>query len=52
MDVSTFRKGADCDRFDLSYFRHTARWFTVYRDVCLAEALSRLESESIFHAMA
>lgn len=37
------------DRFDLSYFRHTGQWWTVYRDVSLAEALSLLESEGIFH---
>ena len=37
------------DRFDLSYFRHTGRWWTVYRDVSLAEALSLLETEGIFH---
>ena len=37
------------NRFDLSYFRHTGRWWTVYRDVSLAEALSLLETEGIFH---
>ncbi len=37
------------DRFDLSYFRHTGRWWTVYRGVSLAEALSLLETEGIFH---
>ncbi len=37
------------DRFDLSYFRHTGRWWTVYRGVSLAEALSILETEGIFH---
>ena len=37
------------DRFDLSYFRHTGRWWTVYRGVSLAEALSILEAEIIFH---
>ncbi len=37
------------DRFDLSYFRHTGQWWTVYRFVSLAEALSLLESEGIFH---
>ena len=37
------------DRFDLSYFRHTGKWWTVYRRVSLAEALSLLETEGIFH---
>ena len=37
------------DRFDLSYFRHTGRWWTVYRGVSLAEALSLLETEGVFH---
>lgn len=37
------------DRFDLSYFRHTGQWWTVYRGVSLAEALSLLETEGIFH---
>ncbi len=37
------------NRFDLSYFRHTGRWWTVYRSVSLAEALSLLETEGIFH---
>ena len=37
------------DRFDLSYFRHTGQWWTVHRGVSLAEALSLLETEGIFH---
>lgn len=37
------------DRFDLSYFRHTGQWWTIYRGVTLAEALAMLESEGIFH---
>ena len=37
------------DRFDISYFRHTDRWWTVFRGVTLAEALALLESEVIFH---
>ncbi len=37
------------DRFDLSYFRHTGKWWTVYRGVSLAEALSLIETEGIFH---
>jgi hypothetical protein len=37
------------DRFDLSYFRHTGKWWTVYRGVSLAEALSLFETEGIFH---
>lgn len=37
------------DRFDVSYFRHTGEWWTVYRGVSLAEALSLLETEGIFY---
>ena len=37
------------DRFDLSYCRHTGQWWTLYRGVSLAEALSLLELEGIFH---
>ncbi len=37
------------DRFNLSYFRHTGQWWTVYRGVTLAEALGVLETEAIFH---
>ncbi len=37
------------DHFDVSYFRHTGQWWTVYRRVSLAEALSILESEGAFH---
>ncbi len=37
------------DRFDVSYFRHTGQWWTVYRGVSLAEALSLLETEGVFH---
>ena len=37
------------DRFDLAYFRHTGQWWTVYRDLSLAEALSLMETEGIFH---
>ena len=37
------------DRFDLSYFRHTEQWWTLYQGVTLEEALSLLESEGIFH---
>ena len=37
------------DLFDLSYFRHTEQWCSVYRGLSLAEALSLLETEGIFH---
>ena len=37
------------DRFHLAYFRHTGRWWTLYRGVSLAEALSILETDGIFH---
>ena len=35
--------------FDLAHFRHTGQWWTVYRGISLAEALSLLETEGIFH---
>lgn len=37
------------DCFHLAYFRHTGQWWTVHRGVTLAEALSLLETEGIFH---
>ena len=37
------------DRFNLAYFRHTGQWWTVFRGVTLAEALSLLETEGVFH---
>ncbi len=37
------------DRFDLSYFRHTGRWFRLYRGVSLAEALTTIENDMHFH---
>lgn len=37
------------DRFDLAYFRHTGQWWTLLRGISLAEALSILETDGIFH---
>ncbi len=36
-------------RFDLSYFRHTGKWWTLYGGVSLAEAFSLIQTEGIFH---
>ena len=37
------------DRFDLSYFRHTERWWPVDHGVTLDEALALLETKGIYH---
>lgn len=36
------------DRFDLAYFRHTDRWFTIYRGLTVTECLQEIESNAIF----
>lgn len=33
-------------RFDLAYFRHTERWFTVYRALTAAECFKEIEGNS------
>jgi hypothetical protein len=35
-------------RFDLAYFRHTARWFTVYRGLTAADCFREIEENGIF----
>ena len=35
-------------RFDLAYFRHTDRWFTVYRGLTAAECFEEIEGNEIF----
>ncbi len=37
------------DRFDISYFRHTEKWFRLYRDVSLREAIRLIEDEGVLH---
>ncbi len=37
------------DRFDLSYFRHTEKWWPVDLGVTLDEALALLETKGIYH---
>ena len=36
------------DRFDLAYFRHTGKWWSVYSALTLDEALDLVKSEGIF----
>ncbi len=35
-------------RFELAYFRHTGRWFTVYRGMTAAECFKEIEGNGIF----
>ena len=35
-------------RFDLAYFRHTNKWFTVYRALTAAECFREIEQNEIF----
>ena len=35
-------------RFDLAYFRHTDRWFTVYRGLTAADCFKEIEGNEIF----
>ena len=35
-------------RFDLAYFRHTDKWFTVYRGLTAAECFREIEGNEIF----
>jgi len=37
------------DRFDVSYYRHTEKWFCLYRYVSLAQALQLLRDDGHFH---
>jgi len=35
-------------RFDLAYFRHTGRWFTVDRGLTAAECFQEIEKSEVF----
>ncbi|MEO5698556.1 MAG: hypothetical protein ABIQ60_15650 [Burkholderiaceae bacterium] len=35
-------------RFDLAYFRHTNKWFTVYRGLTAADCFREIEENEIF----
>jgi hypothetical protein len=35
-------------RFDLAYFRHTDKWFTVYRGLTAADCFREIEENEIF----
>lgn len=35
-------------RFDLAYFRHTGRWFTVFRGLTAAKCFKEIEGNEIF----
>ena len=39
------------DRFDIYWMRHTGKWWRLYRDVTLAEALQILERDGILHPL-
>jgi hypothetical protein len=38
-------------RFDLAYFRHTERWFTVYYGLTVAECVKEIEGNELFWPM-
>ena len=38
-------------RFDLAYFRHTGRWFTVFRGLMAAQCFKELEGNEVFGPM-
>jgi hypothetical protein len=35
-------------RFDLAYFRHTDKWFTVYRGLTAADCFREIEENEVF----
>jgi len=35
-------------RFDLAYFRHTGKWFTVYRGLTADECFQEIEQNGVF----
>jgi hypothetical protein len=37
------------NRFDLAYFRHTAKWWPVFSDLTVDEALDLVKSEGLFN---
>ena len=38
-------------RFDLAFFRHTERWFTVYRGLTAAECFEEIEGNELYWPM-
>jgi hypothetical protein len=38
-------------RFDLAYFRHTERWFTVFRGLTAVECFEHIEGNEVFWPM-
>jgi hypothetical protein len=36
-------------RFHLAYFRHTGKWWEVYRDLTLGKAIATIRDHGIFH---
>ena len=38
----------DEDRFNLSYFRHTGKWWEVHREITLDECLNIISSQQLF----
>ncbi|MBI2460405.1 MAG: hypothetical protein HYV61_02565 [Candidatus Rokubacteria bacterium] len=45
---STRLEYTDLGRFNLAYFRHTNRWWTVYAGLSLSECFETIESEELF----
>lgn len=37
------------NRFHLAYMRHTGKWWEVYRDLTLEEAITTIQDEELFH---
>ncbi|MGI8484572.1 MAG: hypothetical protein ACR2OU_09925 [Thermomicrobiales bacterium] len=37
------------DRFDIYWMRHTGKWWKLYTDLTLGEALQRLEEDAFLH---
>lgn len=37
------------DKYNLSYMRHTGKWYVVYYDLSLDECLTTIEDEELFH---
>lgn len=35
-------------RFELAYFRHTGKWFTVFRGLTAAECFREIEENEVF----
>jgi hypothetical protein len=39
------------DRFDISFFRHTEKWWPLHRSVTLKEALRLIETDGLLHPL-